>query len=74
MGRFVLDFFCPQTPLAIEVDGPTHDAAPDRERDAWLSAQGIRVIRFSHGEVLSNLDGVLATILSAGGGHGLDRS
>lgn len=74
MGRFVLDFFCPQTALAIELDGPTHDADADRERDAWLSVRGIRVMRFSNGEVLSNLDGVLATILSAGGGHGLDRS
>jgi len=71
VGPYVLDFYCPAHGLAIEVDGAAHDgadrAARDRRRDAWLGAQGIRVVRFPAVDILretSRLD-VLATIAAA---------
>jgi very-short-patch-repair endonuclease len=52
MGRFVLDFYCPNARLAVEVDGGHHyeeaQAAYDAERTEVLKALGIRVLRFSN--------------------------
>jgi very-short-patch-repair endonuclease len=67
IGRYVLDFYCASAGLAIEVDGGQHAEGSqreiDRRRDQWLSANGIRMLRFWNNEVLSNLQGVLQTIV-----------
>jgi very-short-patch-repair endonuclease len=67
IGRYVLDFYCPSVGLAIEVDGGQHAAGHQKEsdlrRDQWLSANGVRMLRFWNNEVLSNLQGVLQTIV-----------
>src|SRR3954468_19317266 len=51
IGSFILDFYCPAARLALEVDGEGHhyenNPAYDARRDAWLKAQGIRVVRVS---------------------------
>ena len=54
VGRFILDFFCPSRGLAVEVDGGAHVARADidADRDAWLGASGIRVLRVSNADVL----------------------
>jgi len=63
VGPYILDFFCAEARLAVEVDGSVHDDPKqldhDRRRSAWLSSQGIRVIRVAALDVLSELDGVL---------------
>jgi very-short-patch-repair endonuclease len=62
MGRFIVDFYCPQAKLVIEVDGETHadQAAYDAERSAWLQTQKhCRVVRFTNAELHDNLAGVL---------------
>lgn len=49
IGPYVLDFYCSQARLALEVDGAAHDvadrAAADAVRTAWLAAQGVEVLR-----------------------------
>ena len=66
VGRYVLDFYCPDEKLAIELDGAAHDSDTaqlhDRMREAFLHDAGICVLRFQNEEVLRNLDGVLAEI------------
>jgi len=66
MYRFILDFFCPQRRLVIEIDGDTHadpaQQAYDQARTQWLEAHGLRVIRFTNRQVETNLDGVLQEI------------
>ena len=63
MGRYVLDFYCLEARLAVEVDGPTQDdPLKDEERDAWLASRGITVLRFWSNEVLGQLDRVLGSI------------
>jgi very-short-patch-repair endonuclease len=66
LGPFVLDFFCAERRVAIEIDGACHyaDAAParDRRRDAFLASQGVRVLRFTNPEVLADVDAVVAAI------------
>ena len=67
LGCYVLDFFCYETALAIEVDGFAHDLGPnplrDVRRDAWVADQGVRTLRFLAADVRDNLEEVLASIV-----------
>ncbi len=66
MGPYVVDFFCPDAKLVVEVDGGQHaESASDVVRTRWLEAQGYRVIRFWNNDVLGNTEGVLLSILDA---------
>ena len=64
--RFVLDFYCPQLKLAIEVDGPTHKGTEseenDRIRQDFIENLGIQFLRFTNAEIYQNLDGVIQII------------
>ena len=66
IGPYIVDFFCPQHRLIVEVDGGQHgsaaNAAQDRERDAWLTEQGHRVVRVWNNDVLENIEGVCGHI------------
>ncbi len=68
IGPFIVDFFCPQAHLIVEVDGATHADDADRDRDAWIRARGYRVLRFWNNEVLGNPDGVLRLISDTAAG------
>jgi very-short-patch-repair endonuclease len=60
IGQYVLDFYCAKARLAIEVDGSSHDAGDrpqrDEQRDTWLKAQGVTVIRIPAAHVMHNVD------------------
>ena len=61
-----MDFVHLQARLIIEADGSQHlDSAHDRQRDAWLQAQGYRVLRFWNNDILQHPDTVLAAIWQA---------
>ena len=63
IGSYIADFLCYEARLVIEVDGGQHaESASDKVRDGWLQANGFRVLRFWNNEVLSSLEGVLASI------------
>ena len=66
IGRYVADFAIPSRKLVIEIDGGQHAStvARDRARTRVLEARGWRVIRFWNNDVMSNLDGVVETILA----------
>ena len=70
-GTYVLDFFCPSRKLAIEVDGEAHERGDgpqrDRTRDAWLTGQGVRVIRIRAQDVLDDLEPVILHIVAEAG-------
>jgi very-short-patch-repair endonuclease len=65
VGRYILDFYCKQTKLAIELDGGQHQeqVTYDDRRTAQLNATGIKVIRFWNNEVLTLPEQVLEEIL-----------
>jgi very-short-patch-repair endonuclease len=69
LGPYIVDFFCPERKLVIELDGDHHGhdgtAARDAERTAWLERGGLRVIRFTNEDVMRNLDGVYDAIVAA---------
>jgi len=67
IGRYILDFYCHEVQLCVEIDGGGH-AEPeqhvhDAERTAYLEKQGITVIRFWNHEVLEDTESVLERIL-----------
>ena len=63
LGPYILDFYCPKSNIAVEVDGGQHTTdekrAYDKARSEYLEVQGIRVLRFWNNEVLQNIAGVL---------------
>jgi len=66
VGYHILDFYCPEERLAIEIDGDSHNRKDAKEYDAgrteFLESIGIRVLRFKNYEVLKNLKGVIEEI------------
>jgi very-short-patch-repair endonuclease len=68
-GPYVLDFFCSQARLAIEVDGIAHDMGDrserDAVRDAWLARNGIAVLRIAAADVLRDVGEVVQQIVRA---------
>ena len=66
IGRYIVDFYCPERALVIEVDGDSHytdDAQEyDRIRDEFMASLALSLLRFSNADILKNLDGVLAVI------------
>lgn len=79
IGRFIADFAILQDRLLIEVDGGIHDLPDkqlrDEQKDAWLKAEGYRVLRFRNERVLVHLDSVIDCILAIlppRGGKGRD--
>ena len=63
IGPFIVDFYCAEKKLVIEVDGDIH-ARPnaqeqDKKREAVLVNLGLRVVRYFNDDVLNNLEGVL---------------
>jgi very-short-patch-repair endonuclease len=66
IGAFIVDFYCAEAKLVVELDGATHDSDDaqryDAERTAYLKSLGLRVARFANAEVMTNLEGVLIEI------------
>lgn len=69
IGRFIVDFYCHEHRLVVELDGAVHDqpdiAAHDSERQQHLEVQGYRVLRFNNRAVFTDIDGVLKIISTA---------
>lgn len=67
VGSYILDFYCPEIKLAVELDGGQHTDEEkkkyDNVRSEYLQQQGINVIRFWNHEVLQQLEAVLAKIV-----------
>ena len=67
IGPYVLDFYCHDARLCVEVDGASHGfgnrPALDTRRDAWLADRGIRTLRISASLVLDEVDDAVRTIV-----------
>ena len=69
VGPYVLDFYCPEHKLAIEIQGAIHKDVMrrdyDAERQAYLESQGIRVLYFENRALLELPESVVGVIRSA---------
>ena len=66
--NYILDFFCHELYLAIEVDGITHDTenqqVKDKARQSEIEALGITFLRFDDMDIKTQMDGVISEILN----------
>ncbi len=66
LGPYILDFYCPERRLVIEVDGAVHESIEAQEKDqrrtANLRAEGLTVLRITNSDVLDHLDDILMRI------------
>ena len=69
LGRLVVDFYCAEARLAVEIDGPAHDSdaarAHDRDRDQYMKDGGIGMVRVRDVDVEHDFGGVLTKISDA---------
>jgi very-short-patch-repair endonuclease len=66
VNQYVIDFYCPELKLAIEIDGDSHygylSEKYDNERQKYIESFGIHFMRFTNDTVCNNIDGVLQMI------------
>ena len=66
IGPYIVDFFCAEAGLVIELDGSQHyeEAAfiKDEQRTRYLQEYGLRVIRFTNPQVNRHFEDVCRTI------------
>lgn len=62
-GKYIVDFYCHEQQLVIEIDGDTHyedqTLVYDQKRTEFLESQGLRVIRFTNQEIMESIEGVM---------------
>lgn len=67
--NYIVDFYCPELNLVIEVDGESHYTLEgkkhDETRTEFLNELDIYILRFTNPQVKQNLEGVLKDIISA---------
>ena len=66
IGNFILDFYCPEIKLCIELDGSEHYTVSgqfnDERREEFLKSQGITIIRFENKEIWHYTEQIIETI------------
>jgi very-short-patch-repair endonuclease len=64
LDQYIVDFFCSELMLAIEIDGDSHDykEREDQKRQNHLESLGVRFLRFYDHDVNQNMEAVLTTI------------
>lgn len=59
---YIVDFYCEEKKLVIELDGGQHSEETDKDRTAFLESRSLKVLRFWNNDVLTNTEGVLTMI------------
>jgi very-short-patch-repair endonuclease len=66
VNQYIIDFYCPELKLAVEIDGDSHygylSQKYDEERQKYINSFSINFMRFANDEVYNNIDGVLQMI------------
>lgn len=69
IGPYIVDFYCPERNLVVEVDGSQHlngdQARHDKARSRYLKGNGLEILRFWNADINTNLEGVILKIQSA---------
>jgi very-short-patch-repair endonuclease len=65
LGAYLVDFFCPQASLVIEIAGDLPGEGVGRARERLLVRLGLKVMRFTPDDVLEHTHEVLAVIRAA---------
>jgi len=66
IDKYIVDFYCPQLKLVIEIDGATHRADEeergDKIRQKYLESLGLKVKRYYNVDVINNFEEVVNSI------------
>ena len=66
VDRYIVDFYCPEMKLAVEIDGDSHFQndveSNEKYRQAFIESFGVQFLRFTNEDVFKNLDGVIETV------------
>jgi very-short-patch-repair endonuclease len=66
IGNYIVDFYCQEYNLVIELDGSHHFTVEgkeyDSEKDEYLRGHGLKVLRFTNHQIMKNLNSVLNII------------
>ncbi len=69
IGNYIVDFYCHEKHLVVELDGPVHDTRKrrpvDKKRDAYLKSQGMTVVRIKNERLFRETEAVLHEIAQA---------
>jgi len=67
VGSYILDFYCPQLKLCVEIDGDVHDYTKtkirDRKRDYFLKSLGINVKRYRNEDIEGYPDKIIKNLI-----------
>ena len=67
IGLYIVDFYCHQLNLVIEIDGDYHNIQEqiekDKERTQNLETDGLQLIRFTNKDVMENLEKIISEIM-----------
>ena len=68
IGKYIVDFYCPDEKVAVELDGAAHFTPEgsdyDATRDAYLRGLGIQVLRYENRDIFNNVEAVLEDIIN----------
>jgi len=68
IGKYIVDFYCPELKLAIEIDGPIHDEPDkvfrDKEKTNYVLSKNIQIIRIDNKETYTNINRAIEYISS----------
>ena len=64
IGPYIVDFYCAELDLVIEIDGPIHQHQKeyDEHRTKYLESVGKQVIRFTNRQIIEDVDTVLCSV------------
>ena len=66
IGRYIVDFYCHEIGLVVEIDGDVHGYEErrkrDRIKDEFLKNRGFTVVRYTNRDVYDNLEGVMGDL------------
>jgi len=65
IGEYIVDFFCSQLKLVIEIDGDSHNEGNykyDLKRQKWLESIGLTILRFDDIDVKKDMKNVLMSV------------
>ncbi len=69
IGPFIVDFYCHEARLVVEIDGESHEGRQeaDVKRQRFLESQGLRVLRVTNDDVLHDIEAVAMGVAKAAG-------
>ncbi|MBI2341552.1 MAG: endonuclease domain-containing protein [Deltaproteobacteria bacterium] len=71
IGPYIVDFYCPERKLVIEIDGDVHanekQIVKDKIREDYLATLGVKILRYNNNDILKNINIVLEDLFRDAG-------